>query len=165
MIGDEFNLQRFVDAQNRGGAYEQALTELRAGRKQGHWTWFVFPQIEGLGSSGTARLYAITSLSEAAAYLAHPVLGPRLIVGAEVLLALDTRDPDRVLGELGAIKLRSSMTLFAQVEAAGPVFRLVLDEFYAGAVDSLTEERLRAGTGSASSCARDRRDTRTGTSP
>jgi uncharacterized protein (DUF1810 family) len=147
MIGDEFNLQRFVDAQNRGGVYEQALAELRAGRKQSHWIWFVFPQIEGLGSSATARLYAITSLSEAAAYLAHAVLGPRLIEGAEVLLALDTRDAERVLGVVDAIKLRSSMTLFAHVEAAAPVFRRVLDEFYAGELDSLTEERLRAGTG------------------
>lgn len=146
MTGDEFNLQRFVDAQDRGGAYEQALAELRAGRKQGHWIWFVFPQIEGLGSSSTARIYAIGSLSEAAAYLAHPTLGPRLIDAAEVVLGLPTRDATAVFGELDALKLRSSMTLFARVDAVPPVFARVIDEFYSGALDGLTERRLRAGT-------------------
>jgi uncharacterized protein (DUF1810 family) len=146
LIGDEYDLQRFVDAQDRGGAYAQALAELRAGRKRGHWIWFVFPQIEGLGSSPTARLYAIGSLSEAAAYLAHATLGPRLIAAAEVVLGLRTRDAGAVFGELDALKLRSSVTLFAHVDGASPVFRQVLDEFYSGALDGLTERRLRAGT-------------------
>jgi uncharacterized protein (DUF1810 family) len=147
MKGDAFHLQRFVDAQNRGGAYEQALAELCAGRKRGHWIWFVFPQIEGRGSSETARFYAISSSQEAAAYLEHPLLGPRLVEVAEALLALPTRDPEAVLGGVDAMKLRSSMTLFAQVQGAAPAFTRVLDEFYAGVADERTERRLRAGTG------------------
>ena len=147
MDRDIFNLQRFVDAQDRGGAYEQALAELRAGRKRSHWIWFVFPQIEGLGSSDTARFYAISSLDEASAYLEHAELGPRLTEAAAALLALPTRDADAVLGGLDAIKLRSSMTLFARVPDAAPVFKLVLDEFYGGAADEATERLLTAGTG------------------
>lgn len=147
MADDRFNLQRFVDAQDRGGAYESALAELRGGRKQGHWIWFVFPQIEGLGSSETARFYAISSLAEAAAYLQHPVLGARLTAAAEAMLALPARDPAGILGELDAIKLRSSMTLFSRVEHAAPVFGRVLDEFYAGVRDQATERLLTAGTG------------------
>lgn len=142
MTGDEFNLERFVEAQDRDGAYEQALAELRAGRKQGHWIWFVFPQIAGLGSSETARFYAISSLQEATAYLAQPRLGPRLAEAAEALLALPTRDAKAVLGEIDALKLRSSMTLFAHVDGAAPVFRRVLDEFYGGVVDAATVRRL-----------------------
>jgi len=137
---DPFDLQRFVDAQAR--VYHTVLDELRDGRKRSHWIWFVFPQIDGLGSSETARFYAISSLREAAAYLAHPVLGPRLAEAAEALLALRTRDAEAVLGGLDAIKLRSSMTLFARVEDAPPVFARVLDEFYGGARDSATEQLL-----------------------
>jgi uncharacterized protein (DUF1810 family) len=142
MAGDAFDLQRFVDAQERDGTYDRALAELRAGRKRGHWIWFVFPQIRGLGSSETARHYAIGSLGEATAYLAHPLLGPRLVQAAEALLELDTRDAQAVLGELDAIKLRSSMTLFAHVAEAAPVFRRVIDEFYGGNGDEATERRL-----------------------
>lgn len=142
MQDDPFNLERFVEAQQRDAAYESALAELRAGRKRGHWIWFVFPQIEGLGSSPTARVFAIGSLDEVTAYLAHPLLGARLSTAAEAMLALDTRDAAAVLGELDAIKLRSSMTLFASVDAAAPVFRRVLDEFYAGVRDPETERRL-----------------------
>ena len=147
MDRDIFNLQRFVDAQDRGAAYGRALAELRAGRKQGHWIWFVFPLIEGLGSSETARFYAISSLDEATAYLAHPLLGPRLTEAAEALLGIATRDPDSVLGGLDAMKLRSSMTLFASVADASPVFARVLEEFYAGAADPATERLLRARRG------------------
>ncbi|HWD69320.1 MAG TPA: DUF1810 domain-containing protein [Solirubrobacteraceae bacterium] len=143
MTGNAFNLQRFVEAQDRHGAYEGALTELRAGRKRGHWIWFVFPQIEGLGSSETARFYGIASLEEASAYLAHPVLGRRLSDAAEAMLGLAVRDPGAILGGIDAIKLRSSMTLFAQVQAAAPVFRRVLDEFYAGTEDAATLQLLR----------------------
>jgi uncharacterized protein (DUF1810 family) len=142
MSGDPFDLQRFVDAQDRDGTYERALAELRQGRKRSHWIWFVFPQIAGLGSSDAARRYAISSLDEAAAYLAHPVLGPRLDTCAEALLELPTRDPEAVLGTVDAMKLRSSMTLFAHVERAAPVFRDVLDGFYAGVADQATERRL-----------------------
>lgn len=147
MADASFNLQRFVQAQDSGGAYERALAELRHGRKQGHWIWFVFPQIEGLGSSETARFYAISSLAEAAAYLEHELLGPRLSEAVEALLELPTRDPGAVLGELDAIKLRSSMTLFSHVEDAAAVFGRVLDEFYAGVRDQATERLLTAGTG------------------
>ncbi len=142
MSGDPFDLQRFVDAQDRGGIYARALAELRQGRKQGHWIWFVFPQITGLGSSDMARFYAISSLDEATAYLAHPMLGPRLDTCAEALLELPTRDAGAVLGEVDAMKLRSSMTLFAHVVQAAPVFRRVLEEFYAGIADQATEQRL-----------------------
>lgn len=142
MSDDRFDLQRFVEAQDRGGAYERALAELRAGRKQGHWIWFVFPQIEGLGSSETARLYAISSLAEAGAYLRHPVLGPRLTEAAQALLALPARDPRAVLGALDAMKLRSSMTLFARVPGSAEVFGRVLEEFYGGVADEATVRRL-----------------------
>jgi uncharacterized protein (DUF1810 family) len=142
MFGDSFNLRRFVDAQDRDGTYERALAELRQGQKHSHWIWFVFPQIEGLGSSETARHYAISSLDEAAAYLSHPLLGPRLAEAAEALLELSLRDPATILGGLDAMKLRSSMTLFAHVEDAPPVFSRVLDEFFAGVGDQATERRL-----------------------
>jgi uncharacterized protein (DUF1810 family) len=142
MHGDHLDLQRFVDAQDRGGAYELALAELRQGRKQGHWIWFVFPQIAGLGSSEMARFYAISSLEEASAYLAHPLLGPRLVECAEVLLELPGRDPVAVLGEIDALKLRSSMTLFAHVDRAAPVFTRVLTRYYDGVTDAATEQRL-----------------------
>jgi uncharacterized protein (DUF1810 family) len=142
MTGDEFNLQRFVDAQDRDGAYERALAELEHGRKQGHWIWFVFPQIQGLGSSQTSQFYAISSLAEATAYLKHPVLGPRLDTAAEALLKLPPRDPAEILGGLDAIKLRSSMTLFSRVEDAAPVFSRVLDEFYGGHSDAATDRLL-----------------------
>jgi uncharacterized protein (DUF1810 family) len=107
-------LQRFVDAQNRGGTYEQALAELRAGRKTSHWIWFVFPQIAGLGQSAMSQRYAIESLEEARAYLEHPVLGPRLIECAQALLDHDGPTAREILGEIDAVKLRSSMTLFAR---------------------------------------------------
>jgi uncharacterized protein (DUF1810 family) len=142
MTGDDFNLQRFVDAQDRDGSYDRALAELEHGRKQSHWIWFVFPQIEGLGSSATARFYAISSLAEATSYLKHPVLGPRLDTAAEALLELPGRDPVEILGGLDAMKLRSSMTLFSYVEHAAPVFGRVLDEFYGGVRDDATERLL-----------------------
>jgi uncharacterized protein (DUF1810 family) len=127
---DGFDLQRFVEAQ-ADGVYERALAELRAGRKRSHWMWFVFPQVVGLGSSATAVHYAIGSLAEAQAYLAHPVLGPRLREAAEAVRSFDG-SPDDLLGGIDALKLRSSMTLF---EAAAPDARLfaeVLDRHYAG---------------------------------
>jgi uncharacterized protein (DUF1810 family) len=135
-------LQRFVDAQDRGSAYEQALAELRAGHKHGHWIWFVFPQVAGLGFSEMSRRYALSSLEEAGAYLAHPVLGPRLVACAEALLALSGSDPAAVMGELDAIKLRSSMTLFTQVNGSDPAFTQVLEKYFRGAGDRATTERL-----------------------
>lgn len=139
---DPFQLDRFVEAQNSADSYGRALAELCAGHKRGHWIWFIFPQIEGLGSSEMSRRYAIASLNEAAAYLEHPVLGPRLIAAAEALLGLETRDAEAVLGGIDALKLRSSMTLFALVPGAPPGFRRVIDEFYGGLGDEATERRL-----------------------
>src|ERR1700733_4889261 len=115
---DPFELERFVAAQDQGGTYEAALAELRAGRKRGHWMWFVFPQIAGLGQSPTSRHYAIASLAEAEAYLAHPVLGPRLIECARVVSELQGRSAQEIFGGIDAIKLRSSMTLFARADPA-----------------------------------------------
>ena len=140
-MSDPFGLERFVGAQD-GGVYEQALRELRAGAKRGHWMWFVFPQVAGLGRSSTAQHYALAGLEEARAYLAHPVLGPRLVECAQTLLELSGRDPVRVLGSVDAVKLRSSMTLF---EAAAPderVFAEVLERWFDGERDEATTTRL-----------------------
>ncbi|WP_111768190.1 DUF1810 domain-containing protein [Nakamurella deserti] len=138
---DRFDLDRFVVAQE--GTYEQALAEVRRGRKTGHWMWFVFPQIAGLGRSPMAQRYAIGSLDEARAYLAHPVLGHRL---REVSQALADLPPDAsadgVLGGIDAVKLRSSMTLFARADPAEPVFAAALDRFYRGSPDAATDRLL-----------------------
>jgi uncharacterized protein (DUF1810 family) len=141
-VDDDFGLQRFVDAQDAGGTYAQALAELRAGRKRSHWMWFVFPQVAGLGRSGTARHYAVAGLAEARAYLAHPVLGPRLRECAAALTGLAERDPVAVLGPVDAQKLRSSMTLFARAAPAEPVFTRVLEQYFAGEQDESTTSRL-----------------------
>ncbi len=137
MSGD---LQRFVDAQSH--TYEQALAELRAGEKRTHWMWFVFPQIAGLGRSGMAQRFAIADLEEARAYLAHPVLGRRLVECARALTALDVDDPVRVMGSIDAQKLRSSMTLFSHADPEQPAFREVLDHFFGGVEDDATTSRL-----------------------
>lgn len=139
-MSDPFGLQRFVDAQR--ATYDQALAELRAGEKRTHWMWFVFPQIAGLGRSGMAQRFAISSLDEARAYLAHPVLGPRLVECARALTALDVDDPVQVMGPVDAQKLRSSMTLFTHADPDQPVFRQVLDHYYAGAEDDATTSLL-----------------------
>ncbi len=141
-VDDDFSLQRFVEAQDAGGTYDAALRELGAGRKTSHWMWFVFPQLTGLGRSSTARHYAITGADEARAYLAHPVLGPRLRECAGALTSLATSDPVEVLGGVDAQKLRSSMTLFARAAPDEPVFREVLDQYFAGREDDATISRL-----------------------
>ena len=135
-------LERFVAAQDRGGTYERALAELRAGRKTSHWMWFVFPQIAGLGRSATAREYAIASRAEAAAYAGHPVLGPRLVECAEALLGHAGRGARGILGEIDATKLRSSMTLFAEAAPHEPAFARVIDAFFDGVRDPETLSRL-----------------------
>ena len=140
-MSDPFDLQRFVDAQD-GGTYDAALAELRAGHKRGHWMWFVLPQLAGLGRSATAQHYAISGLAEARAYLAQPVLGPRLRECAAALAELDTADPVAVLGGVDAQKLRSSMTLFAAVAPDEPVFTRVLDHYFGGAEDPGTTRLL-----------------------
>ena len=133
-------LERFVVAQT--DVYPHALAELRAGHKASHWMWFVFPQIAGLGTSPTARFYAIRDLAEARAYLAHPLLGPRLKDAAEAMLEwADERDAGTILGAIDAAKLRSSMTLFEAASGA-PVFGHVLDAFFGGARDPATLDRI-----------------------
>lgn len=137
-------LERFVDAQDRGGSLDAALAELAAGRKTGHWIWWVFPQLAGLGSSPTSRTYGIADLAEAEAYAAHPVLGPRLAVAARLLLdcAARRRTAVDVLGDIDACKVRSSMTLF-EVAApdAGP-WSEVLDAWYLAERDPHTLRML-----------------------
>jgi uncharacterized protein (DUF1810 family) len=140
----EHDVSRFVAAQDAGGTYERALRELRAGAKRSHWVWFVFPQVVGLGLSPTSREYGLAGLAEARAYLAHPVLGPRLRECVEALLALDTHDPVAVMGGIDAVKLRSSMTLFARAadgDESQP-FRDVLASFFDGEEDPATLSRL-----------------------
>lgn len=134
----EPDLDRFVTAQDARGTYDDALRELRAGRKTSHWTWFVFPQLEGLGSSPTAQRYALADLAAARAYLAHPVLGPRLRACTEVVAALPDREPQDVLGPVDALKLRSSMTLFALAAPDEPLFAQVLEQWFGGEPDPLT---------------------------
>lgn len=142
MTGDPYDLTRFVDAQNAGGTYDGALEELRRGQKTGHWMWFVFPQIAGLGSSPTSVRYAITSLDEARAYLAHPVLGPRLLECVHALLNLEGGDPVVVLGGIDARKLQSSMTLFGRAAPQEPWFSAVLDRYFEGVEDEATASAL-----------------------
>jgi uncharacterized protein (DUF1810 family) len=137
-VDDAFSLQRFVDAQDAGSTYDAAVRELRGGRKETHWMWFVFPQISGLGHSATAQHFAISGLDEARAYLAHPVLGPRLIEAAGVVAELPGTDPVAVFGHVDAMKLRSSMTLFALADPDEPVFRAVLDRYFGGQQDATT---------------------------
>ncbi len=141
-MDDPFRLQRFVDAQEEWGTYDAALRELRGGAKRSHWMWFVFPQIAGLGRSGTAQRFAISGLAEAKAYLDHPVLGPRLLESARVLTELPGTDPKAVFGSVDAVKLRSSMTLFARADPDERVFPAVLDKYFAGQLDGETTSRL-----------------------
>jgi uncharacterized protein (DUF1810 family) len=139
---DPSGLDRFVEAQDAGRTYEAALGELRRGRKTSHWMWFVFPQLAGLGRSSMAQAYALDSLDEARAYLAHPVLGPRLRECVAALLEHPDRSAEQVLGGIDALKLRSSMTLFARAAPGEPVFQQVLDAFYGGEPDARTDELL-----------------------
>jgi uncharacterized protein (DUF1810 family) len=139
---DAYRLQRFVAAQDAGGSYDRAVAELRAGRKTSHWMWFIFPQIAGLGYSPTAQMYAISSLGEARAYLAHPVLGARLLECATILVGLAGRTAEQIFGEVDALKLRSSITLFMHAAPGVPVFGHVLDQYFSGEPDPMTENRI-----------------------
>ena len=134
------DLDRFVLAQQ--GVYDGVLDELRAGRKVGHWIWFIFPQVAGLGHSTMSQLYAISSLDEARAYLAHPVLGARLRKCAAIVLATTGRTALEIFGSIDAIKLRSSMTLFHRATPDEPVFAQVLERYYGGRADEATDARL-----------------------
>ena len=137
---DPFHLQRFVDAQARN--YNQALEELRAGRKASHWMWYVFPQIVGLGSSAMAQAYAIGSLAEAQAYLEHPTLGQRLRDCVRATLSLEGRSARQVFGSPDDMKFRSSLTLFREAAPGDPLFQAALDAYFAGEPDPATLERL-----------------------
>ncbi|WP_158827592.1 DUF1810 domain-containing protein [Mucilaginibacter lacusdianchii] len=130
------NLNRFIDAQERD--YDTALSEIKNGRKRSHWMWYIFPQIQGLGLTDTSRYYAINDMAEAEAYLAHPVLGPRLIAISQALLKLPGSNATQVMGSPDDLKLRSSMTLFANVPGADSVFQAVLDKFNNGQQDTRT---------------------------
>jgi uncharacterized protein (DUF1810 family) len=138
---DPYDLARFVAAQEP--VLDRVRAELRRGRKASHWMWFVFPQVAGLGSSPTARHYAISGLDEARAYLAHPVLGPRLRECAELAAAVEGSGAADVFGRPDDLKLRSSMTLFARAAPDTPVFAAVLDRYFDGEPDPATLERLR----------------------
>jgi uncharacterized protein (DUF1810 family) len=139
---DRYDLQRFVAAQDAGDTYDHATAELRSGHKTSHWMWFIFPQVAGLGYSPASRTYAITSLAEAGAYLAHPVLGARLIECAEILARVPGRTAEQIFGEVDALKLRSCVTLFMRAAPGEPVFRQVLDQYFDGIPDSATEQRI-----------------------
>jgi uncharacterized protein (DUF1810 family) len=144
MTGDiDYDLHRFIDAQN--GIYEQALAELRAGRKRSHWMWFIFPQIAGLGTSSMAEKYAIRSAEEASAYLADPILGSRLLRCVEAVLSVNGRSAHDIMGSPDDLKLRSSMTLFAAVSDHGSPFHKAIDRFYDGKFDERTISILSAG--------------------
>jgi uncharacterized protein (DUF1810 family) len=140
-VSDPYNLQRFVDAQE--GAFDTALAELRAGSKHSHWIWFIFPQLAGLGHSPTAQFYAIASIDEGRAYLAHPLLGPRLHQCVEALRPwAGRRSPEQILGPVDALKLRSCLTFFDQLEPRSK-FADALERFYGGERDQYALIRLR----------------------
>ena len=132
---NEYTLNRFLTAQER--SYATALAEIKAGRKRSHWMWYIFPQIAGLGMSSTAQYYSIQDRLEAEEYMSHPVLGARLLEISRALLALESSDASAVMGYPDDLKLRSCMTLFAQV-SDDPVFEAVLDKFYGGSPDPRT---------------------------
>ena len=139
-MADPFNLERFVDAQ--ASIYQQARRQLEAGRKQSHWMWFIFPQIAGLGQSAMAIRFGVASLDEAKAYLADPVLGPRLKECAGLALDVEGKTAREIFGPIDAVKFRSSMTLFAQAAVDDDVFQRCLDKYFAGRPDSATLARL-----------------------
>jgi uncharacterized protein (DUF1810 family) len=138
---DPFDLQRFTSAQE--GVYDEALAEIKNGRKTTHWMWFIFPQIDGLGSSSTTRRYAIKSLEEARRYLQHPVLGQRLAACAEAVLAVQGSSVSDIFGFPDDVKLKSSMTLFEAAAGAGSVFARILDQCFDGKRDERTLHLLK----------------------
>jgi uncharacterized protein (DUF1810 family) len=139
-VSDRYGLQRFVDAQ--AGVFEQVCSELREGRKRSHWMWFIFPQIKGLGSSPMAMRFAISSLTEARAYLDHAVLGPRLRECCEIVVGVAGRSVDEIFGYPDDLKFHSSITLFAKAAVENRVFLDALEKYFGGELDRATVERL-----------------------
>jgi uncharacterized protein (DUF1810 family) len=139
-LDDPHDLNRFLEAQ--AAVYDRALSELRDGRKRSHWMWFIFPQLAGLGSSPMSHRYSIRSIEEAREYLAHPVLGRRLLECTQAVLSVDDLSATEILGSPDDMKLRSSATLFANVAGRGSVFERILEKYYDGRRDSRTEELL-----------------------
>lgn len=137
---DPYNLQRFVDAQ--GSVFDRVLLELRNGVKSGHWMWYIFPQIKGLGYSQMSTKYAISSKKEAEAYLQHPILGPRLRECTRLVLTIEGRSIEEIFGWIDALKFRSSITLFAQASSEEQIFKDALQKYFGGEFDPLTLERL-----------------------
>ncbi|MCU1382777.1 MAG: hypothetical protein JWL71_1474 [Acidobacteria bacterium] len=133
---DPYDLERFVRAQEDD--YEVALSEIRRGRKQSHWMWYIFPQFEGLGISATSKRYAVKSVAEARAFLAHPVLGPRLLQCADAVVRLDRLSAVDIFGDPDNVKLQSCATLFASVSPAGSVFHRLIDKYFDGQLDART---------------------------
>ena len=140
MADEHYDLQRFVDAQR--SVYDNVVSELRAGRKRSHWMWFIFPQLRGLGRSQLARTFGIDGLEEARAYLAHPVLGPRLRACTSVVNQVNGRSIEEIFGDVDGVKFRSSMTLFARATDDNQVFLDALEKYFRGEPDGLTLERL-----------------------
>lgn len=140
---DPYDLTRFVEAQAH--SYDSAIAEIRSGRKRSHWMWFVFPQLDGLGSSPISKKYSIKSVDEAEAYLRHPVLGSRLLEIMRAVVELQGRSAFEIFGSPDDLKLRSCATLFASVSPPDSVFHQVLDRYFAGEPDSQTTRRLLSG--------------------
>lgn len=142
----QFELTRFLEAQNAGGIFAQAVAELHSGRKATHWMWFVFPQIAGLGRSATARYYAIASLEEAKAYLGHDVLGSRLLECSAIVASHRQRTAAEIFGSVDALKLHSSMTLFLRADPQQAVIASVLEKFFSGSPDPATDALLNSNS-------------------
>lgn len=142
-MNDPFNLARFVEAQER--VYSKVLDELRRGRKTGHWIWYVFPQIAGLGLSQTSRRYSITSIDEARAYAEHPILGQRLIECIEQVMAVEGKSAEQIFGHLDALKFRSCLTLFAVADSDNEIYQRALETYFGGVADPLTVQALGQG--------------------
>ena len=139
------DLDRFIEAQNK--SYETALAEVRSGRKHSHWLWYIFPQLKGLGYSQTAKYYAIEDLAEATAYLQHSILGKNLVRISKALFELERKTAHEIFGTPDDLKLRSSMTLFAQVRDTHPIFRRIIDKYFDGKPDPVTLEQLETDSG------------------
>jgi len=140
VVNDLFDLSRFLVPQEE--VFADVLSELKQGRKTGHWIWYVFPQIKGLGRSGRSRYYSISSIAEAAAYMAHPVLGRRLLKCTKLVLEVEGKTAEQIFGVLDAMKFRSSMTLFSAVKNGNEVFQCAIDKYFDGVANDKTVRLL-----------------------